>query len=538
MGRRTDEPDDKLKDAVRSRGYQPARAEVEHLFTRLAGGDRDEALLAERALARLPDAAELAMARFSASRPPERGRLCKLIGRVAQVRPSGARTTFLLERLDDPDAKTRRNAVIALGKLDDARIEPALLALWAREPSVELQRSLAAALGKMGGEGALELLRAVTTDDAELRRITDEALLKLERTGARQVEAGGIDAKARPLRPIAVRLHCRWGLAQLVTGELDAELGARVVDDETVSARLTGPLERLWQSRIALRFGFPLPTGGARDPGDAVVRALTSDEALAIVRAFTRGPVRYRIEWSEAGHRRGLTFRVAREVAAKRPELLNDPTASLWEVVVREVGGVSVELWPRGLDDPRFAYRQAHVPASSHPTLAAALARVGGVQPDDVVWDPFVGAGTELVERARLGRYKRALGTDLDPAALERARKNLAAAGVRDVELAVADARSFRPPEQPTLVVTNPPLGRRVLNKQLTGALYDAVLDHVASLLPPGGRLVWITTRARDAVERARANGLRLDYKQRVDMGGFWAELQRFTSSSRRRGPR
>src|SRR5262249_4999112 len=156
------------------------------------------------------------------------------------------------------------------------------------------------------------------------------------------------------------------------------------------------------------------------------------------------------------------------------------------------------ELWPRGLDDPRFAYRQAHVPASSHPTIAAALAFVGGVKPDDVVWDPFVGAGTELIERAQRGPYAHLFGTDLDPAALERAQKNVAAAHLRNVELSVADARSHRPRVRPTLVISNPPMGRRVLNKQLTGALYEAVLVHVAALLPIGGRLAWITPRAED----------------------------------------
>jgi 23S rRNA G2445 N2-methylase RlmL len=203
-------------------------------------------------------------------------------------------------------------------------------------------------------------------------------------------------------------------------------------------------------------------------------------------------------------------------------------------VVVREKDGIDVELWPRGLEDPRFAYRQAHVPASSHPTLAAALARVAGAEPDDVVWDPFVGAGTELVERARLGPARLLVGTDLAEDALGRARSNLTAAGVQ-AELVVADARGFRPRLAPTLILTNPPMGRRVLNKQLTGALFDAVIDHVASILAPGGRLVWISPRARDTLERARAHGLKLDYRQRVDMGGFWAEIQRFTASSRPR---
>jgi 23S rRNA G2445 N2-methylase RlmL len=175
------------------------------------------------------------------------------------------------------------------------------------------------------------------------------------------------------------------------------------------------------------------------------------------------------------------------------------------------------------------------LPASSHPTLAAALARVGGARPDDVVWDPFAGAGTELVERARLGPYRRLIGTDLDPAALESARENLAAASLSDVTLAVADARTFRPPEPPTLILTNPPMGRRVLDSTLTGPLYDAFLAHAAKTLAPSGRLVWISPRWEDTRARASAVGLRATFRQRVDMGGFFAELQAFSAGAGRR---
>src|SRR4051812_3854471 len=106
-----------LREAVQSRGFQPARADAEGLFTQLATAERDEADVAERALARLgPDAARQAIERFPPARPPLRARLCKLVGRIAQTRGSAELRQFLLERLGDEDAKTRRNAIIALGK--------------------------------------------------------------------------------------------------------------------------------------------------------------------------------------------------------------------------------------------------------------------------------------------------------------------------------------------------------------------------------------------------------------------------------------
>jgi 23S rRNA G2445 N2-methylase RlmL len=72
---------------------------------------------------------------------------------------------------------------------------------------------------------------------------------------------------------------------------------------------------------------------------------------------------------------------VAEAVSKVRPELVNDPTASPWEVVVDDANGaLQVELRPRWHDE-RFAYRVGEVPAASHPTIAAAIARLAGVRP-------------------------------------------------------------------------------------------------------------------------------------------------------------
>jgi tRNA G10 N-methylase Trm11 len=166
------------------------------------------------------------------------------------------------------------------------------------------------------------------------------------------------------------------------------------------------------------------------------------------------------------------------------------------------------------------------VAASSHPTLAAALARLGGVRADDVVWDPFVGAGTELIERALLGPYARLLGSDSDARALARAEENLRSAAVARWELFAADARYGQPEERPTLVLTNPPMGRRVLSGAQLSGLYGDFLARAAQILAPGGRLVWISARGGETAACALRLGLTVGLRRRVDMGGFWGELQ------------
>jgi len=54
-------------------------------------------------------------------------------------------------------------------------------------------------------------------------------------------------------------------------------------------------------------------------------------------------------------------------------------------------------------------------------------------------------------------------GVDLDPAAVEACRRNLAAAGLAEgAEISAGDAFDFEPPATPGLLVVNPPYGERL----------------------------------------------------------------------------
>ncbi|MGH7269165.1 MAG: TRM11 family SAM-dependent methyltransferase, partial [Polyangiaceae bacterium] len=163
---------------------------------------------------------------------------------------------------------------------------------------------------------------------------------------------------------------------------------------------------------------------------------------------------------------------------------------------------------------------------ASHPTVAAALARVGGVRADDVVWDPFVGSGAELVERARLGAYHALHGSDIDPEALAVARANLDAAGTT-ASLEVMDALGTAP-HGVTLILTNPPMGRRSSRVAGIDEMLDRFIAHAAASLSPGGRLVWLAPWQKRSRDAGLLAGLKLDWARMVDMGGFDAEMQRW----------
>jgi len=159
--------------------------------------------------------------------------------------------------------------------------------------------------------------------------------------------------------------------------------------------------------------------------------------------------------------------------------------------------------------------------------LAAALARVAGAREDDVVWDPFAGSGVELIERALLGPYRELHGSDLESRALSAARENFRSAKVAGVQLAQADARSHKVAGL-SLVLSNPPMGRRVLRASGLSGLLCQVVRNVAGQLVPGGRMVWLSPFAEATARAAADAGLSVERLGSLDLGGFSAELQRY----------
>jgi 23S rRNA G2445 N2-methylase RlmL len=525
---------------VRDPGFTPRARDLGALVDLLT--DDDVAKDAERAIARLGTAAvDGLLARLHAADRTLRPRLVRALGRFAGDRRV---RRALVAALQDADGKTRRNAVIALGHApaeaaDDAGddgegVEAALLAAWQSDPRPEMRRSIAASLGKVGTPRSLALLgEAAAAEDAELARIARRASLMVERTASR-VERGAIDASRAPRAPVDIVLVARRGLEDVLAEEaswLGVLAGVRAAGPGCVRGRLVGSLTGVFAARTMLGLRLPLATEWVRDGErfeEAIARAIASDAARSAFATWTTGAVRYRIAWEGGGHRRAATWAVAAAVGQRAPELVNDPTASLWEVLVATRRRfVDVSLVPRALEDPRFAWRRGDVPAASHPTVAAALARVAEAREDDVVWDPFVGSGAELVERALLGRYRALRGSDVDPRALEIARSNLTAANV-EAHLEQGDVLALAPAAV-TLILTNPPMGRRASRTSGLAEMLDRFVAHAAATLVPGGRLVWVAPWPKRARAVAQRSGLVLDWAREVDMGGFDAELQRWT---------
>ena len=79
-------------------------------------------------------------------------------------------------------------------------------------------------------------------------------------------------------------------------------------------------------------------------------------------------------------------------------------------------------------------------------------------------------------EKARSGEYHgeySIVGSDIDPAAIRIAQENAQRAGVSDIiRFEVADATKFDRKTKRGIIVTNPPYGERIMEKQEAEALY------------------------------------------------------------------
>ena len=206
-----------------------------------------------------------------------RARTVQALGLVARRGDAAARER-LLSTLADPGARVRRAAISSLANLAPVldEVRAAVLARWdANDVTPDERRTLAEALGKLGGAGAVTRLRALDPgDDAELARRRDRGLLVAER-GAQRGSESEIRIDVAPPMPLAVVLHCKAGLSGLLVDELRALLiEAQGNRDDEAHIALDTPWSTLFQSRLWVSAGIRVPRPQSASDSDAVVRSI------------------------------------------------------------------------------------------------------------------------------------------------------------------------------------------------------------------------------------------------------------------------
>jgi len=435
---------------------------------------------------------------------------------------------WLLRLLDDPAEKVRRYAMAALPKIGaDERGEGGLLAVLEKTSSDRERKFLGLALEKIGGSATLQTTSSLGPQtarkvEANLARLGSPSAVRLDR----------ILPDASTLR---IHLHCRTGLEEILQDEL-RESGVKFRPVQTrpglvaIAPQDSFALADVYALRCFSSASIVLGTvKSSENETEALATIITSREARRIFETFTSGPIRYRLDFVSKGHQRAAVRELAGRVYELSPTLLNDSREAPWQInIFQTAPGYSVELSPRLRPDPRFAYRQDDVPAASHPPLAACIARLAGRLENETVWDPFCGSGLELIERARRGGVQHIFGTDRSAEAIAVAKENFAAAlpGPPESTFACCDFRNRATVAGlgfVSLIITNPPMGRRVPIPDLQGLIED-LFAVAATVLQPGGRLVF----ANPLPVKPAGDSLKLEFRRKVDLGGFHVHLEKY----------
>ncbi len=176
--------------------------------------------------------------------------------------------------------------------------------------------------------------------------------------------------------------------------------------------------------------------------------------------------------------------------------------------IMKDVASLCLDTSGEGLH--KRGYRPAHNAAPLKETMAAAMVSLSRYRGREDFCDPFCGSGTIPIEAALIAKNRapgldrsfaamswrifdnkiwqqareearsrefngdyRIVGADIDPNALSIARENAERAGVADiVRFEKADAAKFDRATENGIIVTNPPYGERIMEKQEAERLY------------------------------------------------------------------
>lgn len=462
----------------------------------------------------------LAAVRHPKSVAQYRGAL-RVLGDIAGLTSQAKETLreILLEHLHQRDGAERRSVIGCLGHLGvNARTESALSDLWKDEKRDDQLRVLAEALGRVGGAMADDALALCTSNGPLVLREVAKARAAIRARGLRAGSGAGRVLGDKTLTAVPIRLRCRAGLGALLLKHLpDTVRNARETAPGQIDAELSGTLNsllpcRLWSEVVLLTHRQP-----GSPPGQSIAAGL-SGEMGTWLRELTQGAPTWRLHSPNSS--RGQLLDIIRTAQTAAPDLPNSPGEAVWEISPADD---AIELRPRFWADPRFDYLRKKIPAMTHPPLAAAMALLSQPRPDDVVWDPFCGAGTELAERAKAGPYAQLIGSDRDETAINAARTNLQ--GIDRVTLERGDSLNLRM-RGVNVILTNPPYGRKVQGGN-TSQLLRHLLDRATQIMKRG-RIVMCSPLPDETRVHAEKLGWKTIERHAVGTGGHLVELQMF----------
>jgi len=142
---------------------------------------------------------------------------------------------------------------------------------------------------------------------------------------------------------------------------------------------------------------------------------------------------------------------------------------------------------PKPFMDRRPKNRPFFHPSAMPPKLARCMVNLAKPKAGEVIFDPFCGTGSLLIEAALIGC--RVLGADIQRRMVKGSKANLAFFGIKPEGLIVADAKN-PPLTRIDCVVADPPYGKSATTlKRTTKQIIEECLNAVYNILSRSGHV-------------------------------------------------
>ncbi|CAK7084492.1 MAG: Ribosomal RNA large subunit methyltransferase K/L [Parabacteroides sp.] len=357
-----------------------------------------------------------------------------------------------------------------------------------------------------------------------------------------------------------------YGLEEILAGELlplganDIQIGRRMVS-------FTGDKEVLYKAnfycRTALRILKPIYHFKAKD-ADTVykeVKKVAWEDYIAQDKTFAIDSVIYSDDFN---HSKFVAYRTKDAIVdyfmekfGKRPSVrVNNPDLYINIHISHNDCTLSIDSSGESLH--KRGYRAEQTEAPLNEVLAAGMILKTGWKGESNFVDPMCGSGTLLIEAAMIalniapGVYRKEFafekwidfdqelfdriyndesqerefkfkcyGSDINPAAIEIAEKNVRGAGLmKYIELKAMPFQQFTEAPQPGIMVTNPPYGERLSSRDLLG-LYGMIGERMKHVFV--GYTVWILSYKDECFDKI---GLRPSDRVKLMNGSLECEYR------------
>lgn len=357
-----------------------------------------------------------------------------------------------------------------------------------------------------------------------------------------------------------------FGLEEILAGEL-LSLGANDIQIGRRMVSFTGDKELLYKAnfccRTALRILKPIYHFKAKD-ADTVykeVKKVKWENYMSLDKTFAIDSVIYSEDFN---HSKFVAYRTKdaivdyfMEKENKRPSVrVNNPDLYINIHISHNDCTLSIDSSGESLHKRGYRVDQTEAPLNE--VLAAGMILKTGWKGDSNFVDPMCGSGTLLIEAAMIAlniapgvhrkefafekwidfdqelfdriyndesqerEFKfKCYGSDINPAAIEIAEKNIRSAGLmKYVDLKVLPFQQYTEAPQPGIMVTNPPYGERISTRDLLG-LYTMIGERIKHVFTNYN--VWILSYKDECLEKI---GLRPSEKMKLINGSLDCEYR------------